>query len=403
MSQQHTLKIKDFTYTLPEERIALYPLPRRDHSKLLVYRDGKIEHHPFLSLSDHLPLDSLLFFNNTKVIPARLRFKKDTGATIEIFLLHPVFPSPLLTQTMAALEVCRWECAIGNLKRWASGTHLQLDLNGVRLQAVLTNRDQSIVEFRWNNGQSFAEVLQVAGETPLPPYIKRKAEVTDQDRYQTIYSRFDGAVAAPTAGLHFTEDVLAKLRLKEIKLDYLTLHVSAGTFQPVKSENADEHTMHEEQIVVTRENLENMLTREKFIVAVGTTSMRTLESVYWYGAKLLSDPESEFNIGQQDAYTLPAPSRDEAIQAVLRVMDKKESDHLTGETSIYIKPGYAFKICQGLITNFHQPGSTLLLLVAAFVGNDWRKVYEEALKNDYRFLSYGDSSLLLPNDLPQRH
>ena len=400
MLQQQPLKIKDFTYTLPEEKIALYPLSRRDHSKLLVYRHGRIKHHPFLSLPDHLPLDSLLFFNNTKVIPARLRFKKETGATIEIFLLHPVFPSTLLTETMAAFEVCRWECTIGNLKRWPSGTQLEMDLDGITLQAVLTNRDQSIVEFRWNKEQSFADVLQEAGETPLPPYIKRKAEATDLDRYQTIYSRFDGAVAAPTAGLHFTEDVLAKLRSKEIKLDYLTLHVSAGTFQPVKSENADDHTMHEEQIVVTRENLQNMLAMGKFIIAVGTTSMRTLESVYWYGAKLLSDPESEFIISQQDAYTLRPTARNEAIQAVLRVMDKHQADHLTGETSIYIKPGYSFQICQGLITNFHQPGSTLLLLVAAFVGNDWRKIYEEALQNDYRFLSYGDSSLLLPGNTP---
>jgi S-adenosylmethionine:tRNA ribosyltransferase-isomerase len=394
------LKITDFTYNLPEEKVAIYPLARRDHSKLLVYRNGEIKHDNFFSLANHLPGNAFLFFNNTKVIPARLLFKKKTGATVEIFLLNPVLPSLLLAKTMNARSTCRWQCTIGNLKRWTAGISLQLKIKGATLEAFLLDRDQAIVEFRWNSGQSFAEVLQEAGETPLPPYLKRKAEVGDQERYQTIYSNFDGAVAAPTAGLHFTDEVFAQLRSKNLEADYLTLHVSAGTFQPVKTENADDHTMHQEQIVVTRENLRNILREGKFTIAVGTTSMRTLESVYWFGAKLLSSPESAFIITQQDACTLSAPPPHEAIKAVLKFMDKNKTDQIAGETSIYIKPGYSFKICQGLITNFHQPGSTLLLLVAAFVGEDWRKIYDEALQKDYRFLSYGDSSLLLPGDPP---
>lgn len=392
----HSVNTKDYTYDLPQEKIAIYPLPRRDASKLLIYKNKRVLHATFLSLPELLPENAFLFFNNTKVIPARLRFKKDTGAAIEIFLLHPILPSPLLSETMAATGSCTWQCTIGNLKRWPSGVTLRSENKG-SLEAVLTDRSRGIVEFRWRSDQSFAAIVQKTGETPLPPYIKRKTETTDSERYQTIYSHFDGAVAAPTAGLHFTPETFNKLQAKKIQHDFLTLHVSAGTFQPIKTENPDEHVMHEEQIIITRANLENLLIPGRLVTAVGTTSMRTLESLYWFGAKLLSDPDSVFNISQHDPYTLPNPPvKEAALKAVAGYMDKNQTDNLIGETSIFIKPGYSFRISNALITNFHQPGSTLMLLVAAFVGEDWRTIYDEALKNDYRFLSYGDSSLLIP-------
>lgn len=391
------MNTNDYTYILPEDKIAIYPLPRRDTSKLLIYKKRQIFHSTFISLPYHLPDNAFLFFNNTKVIPARLHFKKDTGAEIEIFLLHPILPSLLLAETMRAVSSCTWQCTIGNLKRWPSGISLQTKIKDLTLDVSLIDRKQAIVEFRWNSAKTFAEVLHEAGETPLPPYIKRKADNSDSERYQTIYSHFDGAVAAPTAGLHFTSEVFGKLKAKNIRHDFLTLHVSAGTFQPIKTENADDHIMHEEQIIITRANLENLLDPGKLITAVGTTSMRTLESLYWFGAKLLLNPDSEFKISQYDAYTLPhQPLREEAITAVAEYMDRNQMENLIGETSIFIKPGYSFKICKALITNFHQPASTLILLVAAFVGEDWRKVYDEALRGGYRFLSYGDSSLLMP-------
>lgn len=390
------MNTNDYTYVLPEDKIAIYPLPQRDRSKLLIYKNRQVSHSNFISLADHLPGNAFLFFNNTKVIPARLHFKKDTGAIIEIFLLHPVFPSRLLSETMGATERCTWQCTVGNQKRWSQQISLLAKIKDSILQAEWVDRRQGIVEFTWNSGQSFAEILHEAGETPLPPYIKRKTDNNDSERYQTIYSHFDGAVAAPTAGLHFTDEVFARLKAKNIQHDFLTLHVSAGTFQPIKTENADDHIMHEEQIIITRANLENLLIPDKLITAVGTTSMRTLESLYWFGAKLLQHPDSEFRISQDDAYTLPQPLPEESINAVVQYMNRNHLETLTGETSIFIRPGYSFKICKALITNFHQPASTLILLVAAFVGEDWRKIYDEALKNDYRFLSYGDSSLLIP-------
>lgn len=386
-----------YTYILPEEKIAIYPLPQRDTSKLLIYKNNQVFHSVFHSLPDHLPDHAFLFFNNTKVIPARLHFKKDSGAKIEIFLLHPILPSLLLEEAMHATGHCSWQCAIGNLKRWPSGKSLQVKIKDLILEAFLTDHKKAIVKFRWNGSRTFAEVLHEAGATPLPPYIKRKTDTHDSERYQTIYSRFDGAVAAPTAGLHFTASVFNKLKEKNIHHDFVTLHVSAGTFQPVKTENADDHIMHEEQIIITRENVNNLTGSGKLITAVGTTSMRTLESLYWFGAKLLLNGDSQFKINQNDPYIHPHhPSREEALAAVSDYMDRHQLEKVIGETAIFIKPGYSFKICQALITNFHQPASTLLLLVAAFVGEDWRKIYNEALKNDYRFLSYGDSSLLMP-------
>ena len=395
------LKTSDYTYSLPPEKIAYYPLQQRDTSKLLVYKEREIFHSNFLSLSDFLPREAFLFFNNTKVIPARLHFRKESGSAIEIFLLSPVAPSPLLTQTMAATRQCVWQCTIGNLKRWTDGLRLVKQTQAGVLYATLEDRKEGRVEFTWTGGLTFAEVINAAGETPLPPYIKRETEAGDRERYQTIYSHFDGAVAAPTAGLHFTPEVFGRLKERNIGHDFLTLHVSAGTFQPIKAADPEDHVMHEEQVIISRGNVENILRPGKLITAVGTTSMRTLESVYWFGAKLMSDPGSEFRIGQHDAYTFQNPPRqEEAIKAVAAYMDANRLDQLVGETSIFIRPGYTFKLCRALITNFHQPGSTLILLVAAFVGDDWKKIYDQALGADYRFLSYGDSSLLIPPDRP---
>lgn len=391
------LNTADFTYNLPPEKIAFYPLDQRDASKLLVYEKGSILHRTFREIDEALPAGSFLFFNNTKVIPARLHFQKASGATIEVFLLNPVEPSPLLSVTMAARHGCTWQCTIGNLKKWPSDTTLQKTTSGGELFARLIDRNTGLVTLSWPEDKSFAEMIRFAGQTPLPPYIKRAPEVTDSDRYQTVYSRADGAVAAPTAGLHFTPAVFESLKQKKIGHDFLTLHVSAGTFQPIKTDNPLEHHMHEEQVVVSQSNLANVLGNLGSIIAVGTTSMRTLESIYWYGTKLLQNPKAEFVITQDDPYTdLDRPSPEDAVRAVLKKMEAENSDLITGETSIYIRPGYRFRVCRGLITNFHQPASTLILLVAAFVGDNWRKIYDEALTRDYRFLSYGDSSLLLP-------
>jgi len=387
----------DYSYNLPQDRIALYPLSQRDLSKLLVYKEKQISHSTFQFLAEHLPENAFLFFNNTRVIPARLHFKKESGAVIEIFLLNPTRPSVLLAETMGAKRQCTWQCTIGNLRKWPAGISLEKKVGETTIVASLVDRKQGLVEFRWTDDSSFAGIIHEAGETPLPPYIRRQAEASDSERYQTVYSRLDGAVAAPTAGLHFTPAVFEKLKKKNIGHDFLTLHVSAGTFQPIKAQNPDEHIMHEEQVIVSRTNVENLLTPGRLFTAVGTTSMRTLESLYWYGAKLLRDAESEFRIGQRDAYTFTnPPSPEKAIRAVLEHMNKNQLETLVGETAIFIKPGYSFKVCRALITNFHQPASTLILLVAAFVGEDWKKIYEEALRNDYRFLSYGDSSLLIP-------
>jgi S-adenosylmethionine:tRNA ribosyltransferase-isomerase len=399
VNHMNEFNLKAYEYNLPQHKIALYPLAKRDDSKLLVSKGEVIEHSTFQQLPQYLPNNSFLFFNNTKVIPARLQFVKNTGAEIEIFLLNPLSPSTLLTEVMQERKACRWHCTIGNLKRWTNETTLTKENKSVTLEARLLNREEGIVQFEWSGNTTFADIIDTIGVTPLPPYLKRAAEVTDRERYQTIYSNIEGAVAAPTAGLHFTKEVFEQLQAKNILHDFLTLHVSAGTFQPIKTENVNEHIMHQEQIVVRRHNIENLLRQDRFIVPVGTTSMRTLESLYWYGAKVLRDESIPFIVDQNDPYTInDPPSIEKSLRAVLSVMDQKQTDLLTGETSIFIKPGYKFKVCKGLITNFHQPGSTLILLVAAFVGEHWKKIYEEALKNDYRFLSYGDSSFLIRED-----
>lgn len=392
------LDVNDYIYGLPQERIAQYPLPQRDQSKLLIYDRGVIRHQTFTDITDSLPAGSSLFFNETKVIPARLQFKKESGAAIEIFVLHPLEPSAFLLDAMQAFNSASWKCTIGNLKRWPQETSLSIEVSGIILKATLLDRQEGIVQFNWNSDDTFAEVLQRCGHTPLPPYLKRDAEDADKERYQTVYSSREGAVAAPTAGLHFTSNVFESLKRKNIHTNFLTLHVSAGTFQPIKVRNAFEHTMHQEQVIATRDNIENIL-NSKNVVAVGTTSLRTLESLYWYGTKLIKDPSSNFAISQQEAYTQETtPTAAESLMAVLKYMDEHNKNSITGETSIYIVPGYKFRICDALITNFHQPGSTLILLVAAFIGNDWRQIYDEALTNGYRFLSYGDSSLLIPKN-----
>ncbi len=390
------MNINDYTYTLPQEKIALYPLDQRDESKLLIYKNGAIQHKKFQAIADALPANSQLIFNNTKVVPARLKFQKDTGAGIEIFLLNPVQPSSRMIDAMQAKKMSVWKCTIGNLKRWTPGSLLHKHAGRSNLTARLVDKEEFLVEFRWDTDDCFADIISSAGETPLPPYLKRNAESSDRERYQTIYSEIDGAVAAPTAGLHFTGRVFQMLEAKGILTDFVTLHVSAGTFQPVKVVNAIEHPMHEEQIVVRRETIVNLLRGDRFIVPVGTTSMRTLESLYWYGVKLGENPQASFDINQHDPYVRRGslPEKEEAFRAVLSRLDETKQDLLQGKSSIYIYPGYTFRCCQALITNFHQPGSTLILLVAAFVGEDWRKIYHEALDHDYRFLSYGDSSLL---------
>lgn len=393
----HNVRVSAYTYDLPAEKIANHPLQNRDESKLLVYRKGEIQHSTFKSILDFLPVNASLFFNDTKVIPARLHFKKDSGADIEIFLLNPVKPSSIMASVMEATTNCAWQCTIGNLKRWKEGQHLTKALKGGLLVARLINRTEGVVEFEWDTRQSFATIVADAGVTPLPPYIKREAVAEDVTRYQTVYSHYEGAVAAPTAGLHFTDQLLASFAEKGIEKYFLTLHVSAGTFQPMKTENALEHTMHHEQVVITKENIEYLLRKDRFVVAVGTTSMRTLESIYWFGANLLVNPQSEFKISQQDPYLHHSPpTKDQSLQAILSHMEKHHLTFVTGTTSIFIYPGYDFKICRGLITNFHLPASTLILLVAAFIGDDWKKIYNEALQHNYRFLSYGDSSLLIP-------
>ncbi|MBN8575571.1 MAG: S-adenosylmethionine:tRNA ribosyltransferase-isomerase [Cytophagales bacterium] len=388
------VSLQDYLYELPDDRIARFPLPQRDQSKLLVFRNETINHDTFSNLITHLPAASTLFFNNTRVIPARLHFKKQTGATIEIFLLNPVAPSHLVQQAMVATGTCRWHCTIGNLKRWPDNTLLHFLHAEFELEARLINRAEGIVEFTWNSSHTFAELVSLCGVVPLPPYLNRPVQPADKETYQTLYSRHDGAVAAPTAGLHFTQAVLNQLEQVGIKKEFLTLHVSAGTFLPIKTQNALEHTMHQEQLVVSRANVEAMLTNT-LSVAVGTTSVRTLESVYWFGVKLKTNPQAEFHISQHDAYTLPQEiTRHEALQQVLACMERTQTDTVAGETAIYIVPGYRFRVVDALITNFHQPASTLILLVASFVGTHWQKIYEEALSNNYRFLSYGDSSLL---------
>ena len=395
------LSISDYNYPLPEERIAKYPLPERDHSKLLIYKDGEVREDRFFRVGDYIPAHSLLVYNNTRVIQARLVFHKPSGARIEIFCLEPLAPHDYQL-SLSSIEGCTWKCMIGNAKKFretAIDMPLQVAGNDVVLRATKGEQmgNTFAVTFSWDGGFSFAEILDAVGELPIPPYLNRPTEERDKTTYQTVYSRIKGSVAAPTAGLHFTEAVLADLRQRGIKTTELTLHVGAGTFQPVKTEDANLHTMHTEIIAVPRQAIVDILANLGHIVAVGTTSMRTLESLYFLGCMLLRGDRSlhvpQFMPYEQE-WTL---STEEALQALLAYLDETHQDTLHAETQIMIKPGYRFRVVEQLITNFHQPKSTLLLLVSAFVGEDWKKIYDYALAHDFRFLSYGDSSILFRN------
>ena len=383
------MNLQDFFYELPESRIAKHPPKQRGTSKLLVYQNGTIAHHPFGAIVDQLPEDATLVFNNTKVIPARIVLHKPTGARIEIFLLEPIAPSTVHEEMMVSRKRCAWKCMIGNARKWKMGTSLMNE--SPTFTATRTGDDE--VTFEWGE-IPFSELLEDIGKIPLPPYIHRELEQEDKDRYQTVYSKLDGAVAAPTAGLHFTNGIMNELKSKDLSIEYVTLHISAGTFQPIKTEDIEEHPMHNEQVWIQRHTIESLISSAKTIT-VGTTSMRTLESLYWFGVRLNQGLE-DFYIRKEDPYRLKAIDKQIALRNILDFMDRNQLDQLGGQTEIFLYPGYTFRMCDGIITNFHMPNSTLILLIAAFIGEDWREVYRQALDNDYRFLSYGDSSLLMP-------
>ncbi|WP_288428746.1 S-adenosylmethionine:tRNA ribosyltransferase-isomerase [uncultured Spirosoma sp.] len=408
MNELPEIRLDQIQYDLPDDRIARFPLPQRDASKLLVYKGGQIDHGAFTDLPRQLPPDSYLVFNNTRVIPARLYFTRATGALIELFLLNPINPDtgavPPISQAMEATGAVVWQAMIGNRKRWKPGetleTRIPMPSGEVTLRADWFDTDQSLIRLSWQPAElPFAQLIEQAGQIPLPPYLNREATTDDRETYQTVYSKKEGAVAAPTAGLHFTPAVFEELAQQGVAYDYLTLHVGAGTFQPIKTDDIRQHFMHTEQVVYTVTNLQNLLPRIGHIIPVGTTSMRALESLYWMGVKVMRQEPEPFTLDQHYAYQLSAdqlPSPTQAVQAVLDYMTTRNLDTVTAHTSIYITPGYSLRLCNGIVTNFHQPGSTLILLIAALIGDDWKRVYREALDKGYRFLSYGDSSLLIP-------
>lgn len=424
MDTKH-IKISDYNYDLPDERIAKFPIAQRDHSKLLVYKHGKVSDDVFHHLPTYLPQGALMIFNNTKVIQARLHFRKETGALIEVFLMEPAEPTDyeLMFQTTGH---CSWLCMIGNLKKWKDGSlKRDFEIMGHKLTLSATMRRGDAlgseaqkmvakgggtnywVDFDWDNDKvSFAEILEAVGELPIPPYLNRKTEESDKTTYQTVYSKIKGSVAAPTAGLHFTDAVLKDLDAHGIDREEVTLHVGAGTFKPVKSLEIEGHQMHTEYIVVHRRSLEKLIKHECRVIAVGTTSVRTIESLYYMGVHLLKHPEAneeDLHVNQWDPYELSEDGNlvdgitpMQAIQAIIDYLDRNGLEALHSSTQIIIAPGYQYKIVKMLVTNFHQPQSTLLLLVSAFLKGDWKKVYDYALSHDFRFLSYGDSSLLIP-------
>lgn len=400
------IKIQDYNYSLPDERIAKFPVEQRDQSKLLIYQHGNVSEDRFFRLPDHLPTGALMVFNNTKVIQARLHFHKKTGALIEVFLLEPSKPADY-EQMFQARQECEWLCLIGNAKKWKEGElHRQLTVNGkdftLSAERMGTAGANQKVLLSWDNSDvSFAEILDAAGELPIPPYLNRATQDSDKTTYQTVYSKIKGSVAAPTAGLHFTQDVLCALDKKGIEREEVTLHVGAGTFKPVKSERIEGHEMHTEYICVHRQTLERLLAHDCQAIAVGTTSVRTLESLYYMGAKLERNSnltEQQLHVSQWEPYesSTPTITSRRAIENILSWLDRNKLEALHSSTQIIIAPGYTYHIVCMLITNFHQPQSTLLLLVSAFVKGDWRTIYNYALSHDFRFLSYGDSSLLIP-------
>jgi len=396
--------IDDYDYALPDERIAKYPLKERDQSKLLVYRNGEISEDIFFNAVNHLPENALLVYNNTKVIHARLLFQKSTGAQIEVFCLEPLAPSDYAL-SLGSTEGCTWKCMVGNLKKWKQGNLVKnISLSGQSFQITASliesagNTHQ--IRFDWDNTHiSFAEILDNAGELPIPPYLHRKTEESDKTTYQTIYSKIKGSVAAPTAGLHFTKQVLDSLKQKNIQTEELTLHVGAGTFQPVKAVDIADHEMHAEVFSVKKETIEKLLQHTGNVIAVGTTSVRTLESLYFIGVQMLNDkvaPDKLIRVEQWEPYQQKTDiSTEMALQAILNYLNNHQLTVLHAQTQIIIHPGYVFRVIRGMFTNFHQPRSTLLLLVSAFTGANWKKIYDYALEHDFRFLSYGDSSLLL--------
>ena len=405
------IHISDYQYPLPDERIAKFPIAQRDHSKLLVYRHGEVGEDVFYHLPDYLPKGSLMVFNNTKVIQARMHFRKSTGALIEVFLLEPAEPSDyeLMFQTSGH---CAWYCLVGNLKKWKEGT-LERTLNNENGTLTVKATRGSVhgtsyrIDFSWTGGLSFAEVIDSMGELPIPPYLNRETQESDKTTYQTVYSKIKGSVAAPTAGLHFTDQVLQAIDSAGIDREELTLHVGAGTFKPVKSEEIEGHEMHTEFISVRRSTIQKLIDHQASAIAVGTTSVRTLESLYYMGLKVMQNPElseEQLHVAQWEPYESEKgivnsdkfATAVQALKALADWMDARQLEVLHSSTQIIIAPGYDYHIVKMLVTNFHQPQSTLLLLVSAFVKGDWRKIYDYALTHDFRFLSYGDSSLLIP-------
>ena len=420
METKH-IHISDYNYDLPDSRIAKFPVSPRDTSKLLVYRHGEISDDIFYNLPKYLPQKSLMVFNNTKVIQARMHFRKETGALIEVFLMEPAAPTDyeLMFQTRGE---CSWLCMVGNLKKWKEGSLVRtFDVAGTTINFKATMRRDIIdtksggtnywVDFAWDNPQvSFAEILDAVGELPIPPYLNRETQDSDKTTYQTVYSKIKGSVAAPTAGLHFTDKVLAAIDAAGVRREELTLHVGAGTFKPVKSEEIDGHTMHTEYVCVRRDTLQTLLDYDCCAIAVGTTSVRTLESLYYMGVKLEANPdaaEEDLHVCQWEPYEkadgtpvggnlVDGITPQKAISNIIAWLDKNNLKTLHSSTQIIIAPGYEYKIVKVLVTNFHQPQSTLLLLVSAFLKGDWHNVYDYALSHDFRFLSYGDSSILIP-------
>lgn len=401
------IHIEDYNYPLTDDRIAKYPLPERDSSKLLRYIDGQVDHFTFKELPDLLPENSIMVFNDTKVVPARMHFQRETGAHIEIFCLKPIDPAEYNT-VFAATSTCRWRCVIGNSKRWKDDViHLynpdsSEDITRMNLRATLVEKEgeTGIVEFRWDDGAPFSNVLELCGTVPIPPYLNRETEEIDSERYQTLYARFRGSVAAPTAGLHFTENVMERIGNRGIDIENVCLHVGAGTFLPVKSSNVADHPMHSEPFVVKKSFLRKLSAsdRKGGVIAVGTTSVRTLESLYYVGVSCIETGEPS-NVEQWCPYTREySYSLQESLSAIVDYLDKHGMDELKTDTRIIIVPGFKFRVVDTLVTNFHQPESTLILLISAFVGGDWRTIYDYALANDFRFLSYGDSSLLFRVD-----
>ena len=405
MEETKHIKISDYNYPLPDERIAKFPLPVRDQSKLLVYKHGEVSETKFTSLPDFLEPGSLMIFNNTKVIQARLHFRKDTGALIEIFCLEPIQPNDYALNFQQT-EHAAWLCMIGNLKKWKEGPlHKEVTVKG-RTITLTANRGECHgtshwVDFSWDDKQvTFADILEVFGELPIPPYLNRETQESDLKTYQTVYSKIKGSVAAPTAGLHFTERVLGALKDKGVDLKEVTLHVGAGTFRPVKAAEINGHDMHTEYISVNKQVIEDLIAHNGEATAVGTTSVRTLESLYFIGVTISEHPDAsqeEMHVKQWTPYdTHPTLTAVESLKCILDYMNRHNLETLNTSTQIIIAPGYEYKIVKRIVTNFHQPQSTLLLLVSAFVKGDWHKIYDFALSHDFRFLSYGDSSILIP-------